>query len=94
MTEEDGVHCIACGKTIFSLVHDEWMRRAFPFVEQGQLKMCSGCGAKYLVCKKCEGLFTRVHPALETWEVNQKCPACGYEDESVKAWDGTSSRHF
>ena len=54
--------------------------------------MCDGCGAKFLVCKGCGGLFTRVHPALEAWEVNQKCPSCGYEDLEVKAWDGVSAR--
>jgi hypothetical protein len=56
------------------------------------MEMCDGCGAKYLVCKQCGSLFTRVHPALEAWEVNQKCPACGYEDPEVKAWDGVSAR--
>ena len=54
--------------------------------------MCDGCGAKYLVCGQCGSLFTRVHPALEAWEVNQKCVACGYEDPDVKAWDGVSAR--
>jgi len=90
--EEDGKHCIQCGGENFRLVHDEWMSRTFRFVENGQLKMCNGCGAKYLVCKQCGSLFTRVHPALEAWEVNQKCPACGYEDPEVKAWDGVSAR--
>ncbi len=90
--EDDGKHCIQCGGEVFRLVHDEWMSRTFRFVENGQLKMCDGCGAKYLVCKQCGSLFTRVHPALEAWEVNQKCPACGYEDPEVKAWDGVSAR--
>ncbi|MFW9952868.1 MAG: hypothetical protein ACFFKA_22330 [Candidatus Thorarchaeota archaeon] len=54
--------------------------------------MCDGCGAKYLICGKCGSLFTRVHPALEAWEVNQKCAVCGYEDPEVKAWDGVSAR--
>jgi len=75
-----------------NIVNDEWMKRTFRFVEDGQLKMCNGCGAKYLVCKGCGGLFTRVHPALENWEVNQSCPKCGYVDEAVKAWDGVSAR--
>ena len=68
------------------------MKRTFRFVENGTLEMCDGCGAKFLVCKSCGGLFTRVHPALEAWEVNQKCPSCGYEDPEVKAWDGVSAR--
>ncbi len=54
--------------------------------------MCDGCGAKYLICHQCGSLFTRVHPALEPWEVNQKCSVCGYEDPEVKAWDGVSAR--
>jgi hypothetical protein len=54
--------------------------------------MCDKCGCKFLVCKDCGGLFTRIHPALEAWEVNQKCPSCGYEDPEVKAWDGVSAR--
>lgn len=90
--EEDGEHCIVCGSTEFRGVNDEWMSRTFRFVENGQLKMCEECGAKYLVCKNCGGLFTRVHPALEAWEVNQECPKCGYVDEDVKAWDGVSAR--
>lgn len=100
----DGKTCDVCGKESFSLAHDEldswfenlhlWMKRAFPFVEQGQLKMCSGCGAKYLVCESCGGLYCRIHPALESWELPDKCPKCGWVNESVKAWDGTSARHF
>ena len=93
MTEEfDGKHCIQCGGESFRLTRDDWMSRTFRFVEHGQLKMCDGCGAKYLVCSKCGSLFTRVHPALEAWEVNQKCAVCGYEDPEVKAWDGVSAR--
>jgi len=84
--------CEVCGGTSFMIAHDEWMQRTFRFVEKGTLNMCNGCGAKYLVCAKCGGLFTRVHPALEAWEVNQKCPSCGYEDPEVKAWDGVSAR--
>jgi len=93
MVEEfDGKRCIQCGGDKFRLVNDDWMSRTFRFVEHGQLKMCDGCGAKYLVCSKCGSLFTRVHPALEAWEVNQKCVVCGYEDPEVKAWDGVSAR--
>ena len=94
MSEGDGVHCQVCGKDQFSLAHDEWMRRAFLFVEQGQLKMCAGCGAKYLVCESCGGLYCRIHPVLESWELPDKCPKCGHVNESVRAWDGTSARHF
>ncbi|MHA1783613.1 MAG: hypothetical protein ACTSVE_00290 [Candidatus Helarchaeota archaeon] len=54
--------------------------------------MCEGCGAKYLICQQCGSLFTRIHPALEPWEVNQKCVVCGFEDPNVKAWDGVSGR--
>ena len=82
--QEDGVHCIVCGKDQFSLAHDE----------QGQLKMCAGCGAKYLVCSNCGGLYCRIHPALESWELPDKCPKCGWVNETVKVWDGTSARHF
>ncbi|MHA1240257.1 MAG: hypothetical protein ACTSQU_05625 [Promethearchaeota archaeon] len=93
MVEEfDGKHCIQCGGEAFRLVNDDWMSRTFRFVEHGQLKMCDGCGAKYLVCSQCGSLFTRVHPALEAWEVIQKCAVCGYEDPEVKAWDGVSAR--
>ena len=94
--QEDGVHCIVCGKgqDQFSIAHDEWMRRAFLFVEQGQLKMCAGCGAKYLVCKSCGGLYCRIHPVLESWELPDKCPKCGWVNKDVTAWDGTSARHF
>ena len=93
MTSEfDGKRCIQCGGETFRLVNDEWMKRTFRFVEKGQLKMCDGCGAKYLVCGQCGSLFTRVHPALEAWEVTQKCAVCGYEDPEVKAWDGVSAR--
>ena len=92
MSEFDGKKCIMCGGVNFRIVNDEWMKRTFRFVEKGQLKMCDGCGAKYLICAKCGSLFTRVHPALEPWEVNQKCAVCGFEDPEVKAWDGVSAR--
>ena len=84
--------CTQCSGKSFRIVNDEWMKRTFRFVENGTLEMCDGCGAKFLVCKGCGGLFTRVHPALEAWEVNQKCLSCGYEDPEVKAWDGVSAR--
>ena len=92
MAEFDGKKCIQCGGESFRLATDDWMSRTFRFVEKGQLKMCDGCGAKYLVCSQCGSLFTRVHPALEAWEVSQKCAVCGYEDPDVKAWDGVSAR--
>jgi hypothetical protein len=84
--------CAVCGATGFRIVNDEWMKRTFRFVENGTLNMCDGCGAKFLVCPKCGGLLTRVHPALEKWEVDSKCASCGYEDAEIKAWDGVSAR--
>ncbi len=88
----DGKSCSECGGDSFRVCSDEWMKRTFRFVEKGQLKMCNKCGAKFLVCKGCGNLYTRVHPALETWEVSPKCPVCGYVDAEVKAWDGVSAR--
>jgi predicted RNA-binding Zn-ribbon protein involved in translation (DUF1610 family) len=67
------------------------MKRTFSFVEKGQLRMCEGCGAKFLVCPKCGNLMTRVHPALEKWEVNDTCAKCGYQDPEIVAWDGVSA---
>ncbi|MHA1744385.1 MAG: hypothetical protein ACTSWW_00205 [Promethearchaeota archaeon] len=84
--------CIVCKGTAFRQVTDEWMKRTFRFVEKGTLTMCDGCGAKYLVCPKCGGLLTRVHPALEKWEVEDTCASCGYVDSDIKAWDGVSAR--
>ena len=84
--------CKVCGKTSFRIVNDEWMKRTFRFVEKGTLNMCDGCGAKYLVCPKCGALMTRVHPALEPWEVEATCSGCGYVDAEIKAWDGVSAR--
>lgn len=92
---EDGKHCVACGSEgPFRMVTDEWMKRAFLFVEEGQLKMCEKCGAKHLVCANCGDLYCRVHPALEPWEISPQCPSCGWVNEKAKAWDGTSARHF
>jgi len=84
--------CTVCKGTEFRVVQDEWMKRTFTFVENGQLNMCNGCGAKFLVCPNCGGLLTRVHPALEKWEVDDTCKNCGYVDKAIKAWDGVSSR--
>ncbi len=86
--------CIVCKGTNFRIVSDEWMKRTFRFVEKGTLNMCDGCGAKFLVCPKCGSLMTRIHPALESWEVDAKCanPECDYEDADIKAWDGVSAR--
>ncbi len=87
--------CIVCKGKDFRIVQDEWMKRTFSFVENGTLYMCDGCGAKFLACPQCGSLMTRVHPALEPWEVVSKCPNpdCGFEDPKIKAWDGVSSRH-
>lgn len=84
--------CSVCGGKNFRAVSDEWMKRTFLFVEKGQLNMCDGCGAKFLVCPKCSALMGRVHPALESWELSSKCPNCDYEDPNIKAWDGVSAR--
>jgi hypothetical protein len=90
---EDGKHCVVCGfGGPFRIVQDEWMKRTFRFVEEGQLKMCDKCGTKHLVCQNCGNLYCRIHPALEQWELPDKCPACGWVNELVKAWDGVSAR--
>ena len=78
--------CSECGGTKFRVAHDEWMKRTFIFVENGTLDMCDGCGAKFLICSECGGHYTRVHPALETWEVPAVCPSCGHVNADVKAW--------
>ena len=82
--------CAVCGGTAFRSVIDAWMKRTFSFVEKGTLKMCDGCGAKFFVCPKCGYLVTRVHPALEAWEVEGTCGGCGYENPDIRAWDGSS----
>jgi len=84
--------CSECGGTTFRIVKDEWMKRTFLFVENGTLNMCEKCGAKFLICPKCGGLMTRIHPALEKWEVQDTCANCGFVDKNVKAWDGVSAR--
>ncbi len=84
--------CIVCKGTNFSAVVDAWMKRTFSFVEKaGHLKMCAKCGAKYYECPKCGFLVTRVHPALEPWEVEKKCAKCGFVNPDIVAWDGTSA---
>lgn len=83
--------CTECDGKEFRSVVDAWMKRTFAFVEKGQLRMCEGCGAKFLVCPKCGNLMTRVHPALEKWEVNDTCAKCGYQDPEIVAWDGVSA---
>ncbi|MFX0099935.1 MAG: hypothetical protein ACFFCS_10150 [Candidatus Hodarchaeota archaeon] len=84
--------CKECGGTDFRTVVDAWMKRTFSFVESagGRLQMCNGCGAKYYQCPSCGALVTRVHPALEAWEVDKVCPSCGFENPDIVAWDGTS----
>ncbi len=84
--------CIVCGGTNFSAVVDAWMKRTFSFVEKaGHLKMCAKCGAKYYECPKCGFLVTRVHPALEAWEVEKTCAKCGFVNPDIVAWDGTTA---
>ncbi len=85
-------HCTECNSSTFRAVHDEWMKRTFRFVEKGKLEMCNQCGAKFLICPKCGALMTRVHPALEKWEVIDTCGNCNYTDSQIKAWDGYSAR--
>ena len=80
--------CKVCNGTAFRHVVDGWMSRTFSFVEKGTLNMCDGCGAKFLICPKCSSLMTRIHPALEAWEVDDTCAGCGYKDPNIVAWDG------
>ncbi|HME51189.1 MAG TPA: hypothetical protein VKM55_03150 [Candidatus Lokiarchaeia archaeon] len=82
--------CSECGGTSFRNVVDAWMKRTFSFVEKGTLMMCENCGAKFLQCPKCGALVTRVHPALEAWEVSSECSNCGFVNPDIRAWDGTS----
>lgn len=84
--------CSECSGTEFRAIIDSWMKRTFLFVEKGQLNMCNNCGAKFLICPNCGALLTRVHPALEKWEVTDTCGNCGYVDKAIKAWDGVSAR--
>ncbi len=84
--------CNECGGKTFRMVVDAWMKRTFSFVEKAAgLQMCTSCGSKYYQCPKCGALVTRVHPALEAWEVNSKCEKCGFVNPDIRAWDGTSA---
>ena len=84
--------CLVCQGTEFRSVVDAWMKRTFSFVEKAQsLLMCEGCGAKFYTCPKCGFIVTRVHPALEAWEVDSTCKNCGFANPDVVAWDGTTA---
>ena len=78
--------CDECDGTAFRTVVDSILKRRYPFVEQSSLKMCENCGAKYVLCKNCGELLTRVHLNLDVWGVRDTCPSCGTKNESIADW--------
>ena len=80
------LECDECGGTEFRLANDSILQRQYPFVEKGGLKMCETCGAKYIICKKCGALLTRVHLSLDVYGVRDTCPQCGTKNKVVAEW--------
>ncbi len=78
--------CDECGGTIFRNVNDSILKRRYTFVTDTNLKMCEDCGAKYITCKNCGALLTRVHLSLDVYGVRSKCRSCGNDDPEVAAW--------
>jgi len=80
--------CDECEGTIFRIVNDSILKRRYNFVTDTNLKMCEDCGAKYITCKNCGALLTRVHLSLDVYGIRSKCPSCGTEDSEVAEWIG------
>lgn len=78
--------CDECGGKTFRVVNDSILKRQYPFVANSILKMCDKCGAKYVVCKKCGSLLTRVHLSLDVYGVRDTCPECKTKDPLIEEW--------
>ncbi len=78
--------CDECEGTIFRIVNDSILKRRYNFVTDTNLKMCDDCGAKYITCKNCGALLTRVHLSLDVYGIRSKCLSCGTEDSEVEEW--------
>jgi hypothetical protein len=84
--EDDPQTCEECGGADLVTANDSILKRRYEFVSQGTLKLCQGCGAKYLVCKGCGGLLTRVHLSLDVYGVRDECAKCGMKNQSITDW--------
>lgn len=78
--------CAECGGSTFRLVNDSILKRKLPFVRGDNLKMCDDCGAKYVTCDNCGGLFTRVHLSTDVYGVNDTCPSCNTKNDEIAQW--------
>jgi hypothetical protein len=85
-TENNPQTCDECDSSNFINTNDSILKRQYPFVEKSSLKMCSDCGAKYVLCVKCNALMTRVHLSIDCYGVRDTCPTCGYVDENISKW--------
>jgi Zn finger protein HypA/HybF involved in hydrogenase expression len=86
MSDQNPQTCDECGGSAFRIVNDSILKRRYPFVAKGTLKMCDLCGAKYLSCAKCGALLTRVHLSLDVYGVRSICPICGEENPEIAEW--------
>jgi ribosomal protein S27AE len=78
--------CDKCDSSDFINTNDSILKRQYPFVAASTLKMCTKCGAKYIICPKCGSLFTRVHLSIDVDGVRDTCPICGYKNEIITKW--------
>ncbi len=78
--------CDECGGATFNPVRDSILQRQYPFVAESTLKMCGTCGAKYLTCKKCGALLTRIHLSVDVYGVRDTCPLCKTQNPQIARW--------
>ena len=85
-TDSDPQTCDECDGSTFQPARDAILQRQYPFVAESSLKICADCGAKYLVCKKCGALMTRIHLKVDVAGVRDTCPICGYQNPQIGLW--------
>ncbi|OLS13667.1 MAG: hypothetical protein RBG13Loki_2733 [Promethearchaeota archaeon CR_4] len=78
--------CDECEGTVFNLARDPFLQRQYPFVAESVLKMCASCGAKYLACKNCGALLTRLNLWVDVHSVRDTCPVCGWQNPQITKW--------
>jgi hypothetical protein len=78
--------CEVCGNKDFRILVDSVLFRRYPFIYEKNLRFCSICGAKYIICENCDALMNRVHLSLDKYGMVSSCLRCGWENRDITQW--------
>ena len=78
--------CEICGNSTYLRIESSILIDRYPFITKKNLVECSKCGARFIICSKCDSTFNRVHLALDIFQIKVKCSKCGKENKVLSEW--------